>query len=441
MVRLGIPAGGPLARRLAWLIAARLLFLTVALAIIGAFYLRGQFTIGSFTIRLALVTLMISFALAGLYASVLRTGKHLEGLAGAQLVSDPIIWTIVVYLSGGASSGATSFYGLSCLVGAILTGLRGAALAAATSALLYGSLVAGLQSGFLAPPPDQPARLYQLTASDLSYYVLVNLLVLAVVTLLAGNLAERLRIAGGELIEAKERAEQAERMAALGRLAAGLAHEIRNPLGSIAGSVQLLRTGRGLSDEDRKLCEIVQRETARLNDLVTDMLDLSRPRKPDFANVDAASVAREVVELTTKSGRAATDVMVTYKGEAHANVRADRSQLYQLIWNLVRNAVQASSAEDEVLVEVAIDADRRVVLTVSDQGIGLDEQAKARLFDAFFTTRSHGTGIGLAVVKRIADEHGYTIEVESAEGRGALFRVRLGALLDDGAAVAGAPAG
>jgi len=431
MVPLGIPVGAPLARRLAWLIALRLLFLTAALAIIGVFYLRSEFNIGSFTVRIALLTLTLSFALAGVYAAVLRTGKNLARLADAQLVGDQVIWTVVVYLSGGASSGATSFYGLSCLVGAILTGLRGATLAGVAGGTCYGLLILSLQSGWLGPPPDQPVRLYQLTSNDVMYHLLVNLLVLVVVTLLAGNLAERLRIAGGELIEAKQRAEQAERMAALGRLAAGLAHEIRNPLGSIAGSIQLLRVGDGLSDEDRKLCEIVQRETARLNDLVTDMLDLSRPRKPAFTVVDAVAVVREVVDLTTKSGRAATDVSVLFHGAEHALIRADRSQLYQLTWNLVRNAVQASSAGDEVSVSVTIESSGSVELCVCDQGLGIDEQAKERLFDAFFTTRSHGTGVGLAVVKRIADEHGFRIRVESEHHRGARFCVLLGKHLSE----------
>ena len=122
---------------------------------------------------------------------------------------------------------------------------------------------------------------------------LVNiLLVLIVVALLAGTLADRLRWTGGELAAATERADQAERMAGLGRLAAGLAHEIRNPLGSIAGSIQLLRTADGLSDEDQRLCDIIQRETGRLNDLVTDMVDLSKPKKPILANVDVARVDR-----------------------------------------------------------------------------------------------------------------------------------------------------
>lgn len=426
--RLGIPdelAGAPLPRRLAWVTAARLCFLVVLLALLGTFYFRQEPRLESFSIQVALVTLAVSFALAGLYAALLRSGRYLERVGELQLVLDQLTWTVLVYLSGGASSGATSFYGLSCLVGAIITGLRGATIAAAAAGVCYAALVGLLQSGLLPPPPDQPLRLYRLTQDDLLYYGLVNLLVLVVVALLAGYLAERLRLTGGRLIQAEERAEQAERMAMLGKLAAGLAHEIRNPLGSIAGSIQLLKTGATLSDEDRQLCEIVQREAARLNDLVSDMMDLARPRKPELATVDAAAIAREVVELAGRSGRAVSDVSVEYSGAERALVRADGAQLRQLVWNLVRNAVQASNAGDSVQVSVATGPD--VVLEVADQGIGIDDEAKQRLFDAFFTTRSQGTGVGLAVVKRIADEHGFDVEVESAEGRGATFRVVLGA--------------
>ena len=426
--RLGIPdslAQAPLPRRLALVTGARLLVLMAPLALIGIFHLRGGFSIGSFTVLAALATVAASFALAGIYAAVLRTGRHLELLAHAQLVADQFVWTVVVYLSGGASSGATSFYGLTCLLGAILTGLRGAAFAAVAGSVCYGTLVLLLQYRVLAIPPDQPAALYRLTADEVSYYLLVNLLVIVVVTLLAAYLAERLRLTGGELERARERAEQAERMAALGRLAAGLAHEIRNPLGSIAGSIQLLKAGTALDQEDRQLCEIVQREAARLNDLVTDMMDLARPRRPDFTSADAVSVAREVVALASTSGRAVTDVEVVYGGLERAVVRADGAQLRQLVWNLVRNAVQASSAGDRVVVTVEADG-AHAELTVQDNGVGIDESAKSRLFDAFFTTRSQGTGVGLAVVKRIADEHGFSIDVESSEGKGAKFTVDLG---------------
>jgi len=428
-VKLGIPdmlGVAPLARRLAALTAARLVLLSVSFVLVGAFYLRGKFGLSSFTLRVALEAFGLSFALTGVYALALRRGQNVELLAEAQLTVDQLIWTVVVYLTGGASSGATSFYGLSCLVGASLMGLRGAAIAALSGAASYGSLVFALEHGLLASPPDQPPSIYRLSHDELTFYVLVNLLVLIVVALLAGTLADRLRWTGGELAAATERADQAERMAGLGRLAAGLAHEIRNPLGSIAGSIQLLRTAPGLSDEDQRLCDIIQRETGRLNDLVTDMVDLSKPKKPILSAVDAARVAREVVSLAAKSGRAVSDVDVAYSGLEAAEVTADGAQLRQLIWNLVRNAVQASSPGDSV--EVAVEnRGGRFWLRVSDHGVGIDETARARLFDAFFTTRSQGTGMGLAVVKRIADEHGFSIVVESSRGRGATFGVDLGA--------------
>ncbi len=428
-----------LSRRLALLTAARLVLLTLALALVGLFYLRGG-GLGSVTLRIGLGTLVVSFALAALYAIALRTGRGLAVVADAQLVLDQITWSVVAYLTGGASSGAASFYGLSCLVGALLTGFRGSAIAAASGVVAYGAMVLLLELGLLAPPSDQPPGLYSLSWDEVRFYLAINALVMLVVALLSGALAERLRATGGELALATERAERAERMALLGRLATGLAHEIRNPLGSIAGSVQLLKGARGLSDEDQALCEIIQREAGRLNDLVTDMMDLSRPRQPEMTRIDVARLVREVVELAGKSGRGFSDVAVAYDGPESAHVVADGAQLRQLVWNLVRNGVQASSAGDRVLVELAPGPHGTVELAVSDRGVGIAPEARGRLFDAFFTTRSHGTGVGLAVVKRIADEHGFRIEVESGADpapsgaeiepppdspRGAVFRVSM----------------
>ncbi len=425
-VRLGLPealADAPLPRRLAWVTALRLLVLTLLLGLVAAFYLRTGASLESATVKVGLVTLAVSFGLAGVYAGVLRSGRHLTGLADAQIVLDQLTWSVVVYLSGGATSGATSFYGLTCLLGAILTGFRGATIAALVGAGCYVGLISLLRSGWLLPPGDQPPWLYEAGDQELLYYALVNLLGIVVVTLLSGYLAERLRITGQELAEAEQRAEQAERMAALGRLTAGLAHEIRNPLGAISGSIQLLRSADALGDEDRRLCDIVQREASRLDDLVTDMVTLARPRPAERVPVDAAMVVREVVELAGRTGRGATDVRVEYQGVNAASIDADPAQLRQLVWNLVRNAVQASGEGQKVVVR--LEQDRGLVLSVVDTGPGIDPGARERLFDAFFTTRSHGTGIGLAVVKRIADEHGFAIDVESEAGRGACFRVHL----------------
>jgi signal transduction histidine kinase len=427
-VRLGVPesvAGIPLARRLAWVVGGRVVFLVIAIGALAFINVKRGFDVGSTTIQVVVAVVAASFALAGVYAAVLRTGRGLVGLATTQLVLDQATWTVLVYLTGGAASGATSFYGLTCLLGGFLIGLRGSALAGVTGITFYAIAIFALHSGRLPPPPDQEPAIYAVTVEQLAYYLVLNVLVLVVVTLLTSYLTDRLRAAGGRIVEAEARAESAERLAVLGGLAAGLAHEIRNPLGSIAGSAQLLRTSQALSQEDRELCEIIQREAARLNDLVSDMMDVARPRKPALRTVDVSHLAREVVALASRSGRAVSDVKIVFAGPDSLCVRADAGQLRQLIWNLVRNAVQASTAGGAVGVRVEEGAGR-VALVVEDDGIGIDAEAKERLFDAFFSTRSHGTGIGLAVVKRIADDHGFSITVESESGSGARFRVELG---------------
>ncbi|HTM44709.1 MAG TPA: ATP-binding protein [Polyangiaceae bacterium] len=415
-----------LEQRFAGITAVRLVTLMILLVSLVLLDERGGVNIGWFSVQTGLITLSIAFALTAVFAIFLRLRRGLKTIVYAQLITDQMLWTVVVYLSGGAASGATSLYGLSCLIGAILAEFRGAAIAGVAGAASFIALLWGLKQGFIPPPLDQPQDLYQYSRQELIYSVVANLLVIMVIGLLAGNLTERLRLAGGRAVAAEERAERAERMAALGRLATGLAHEIRNPLGSISGSIQLLKESR-LSSEDRQLCGIIQREAGRLNDLVTDMIDFARPRVPERSVVDVVATAAEVVKLAGQSGRGVSDVgIVMQHSDADARVLADGAQLRQLIWNLVRNAVQASDPGSQVIVSVRKNGKGEVELVVADNGVGLSPEAKQHIFDAFFTTRSQGTGLGLAVVKRIADNHGFPINVESNVGGGATFRIGMG---------------
>jgi signal transduction histidine kinase len=399
----------------------------------ASFYLRSGFQVATYSNRVLFVALAATYVWAALYFAALRRRIYMVELAFAALVIDQATWTALIYVTGGATSGATALYGLTCLAGAISIGPRGPLVAALSGALFYLLLCGAFVSGVIGVPPDQLPSSYATELGEIFYPFFINLLVLIVVTVLAEYLAERLRLTGGRLAEAMQRAEDAERLAALGRIAAGLAHEIRNPLGSILGSIQLLRTSESLGTEAGHLCAIVERETGRLNDLVEDMLQLARPRRPLLGPVDVARTAREVVALASQSGRG-TDVEVHFEGPGENDslvLQADPGQLRQVMWNLVRNAVQASSPGARVTVRIVEPktkprSGRRAVLEVHDDGPGIAAEAHRRLFDAFFTTRSSGVGIGLAVVKRIVDEHGWVIEVESNEGRGATFRVRMG---------------
>lgn len=403
-----------LARRLVGLSVVRLVVLTIFLALIALIYLRG--VTGTFSSTVAFAVVVVGYFLAALYAALLRREKLLPAVGYAQIVTDQLLWTVIVYLTGGAASGAVSLYGLSTVGAAILHGARGATVGFLTAAAAYVGMVSLLILGRIPLPPDQQADAFARTLDGAAYPVVSNLLALLVVAAMCGYLAERLRITGGDLVRAEERAKQAERLAGLGRLAAGLAHEIRNPLGGISGSIELLRTSPQLNDEDRALCDIVQREAERLNDLVGDMLNLARPQQPAIAKVDAAQIAIEVVALAAKSGRG-EDVAVVYEGPSNLELAADAAQLRQVLWNLIRNAVQASSPGDEVKVELLDDASQ-VQLRVVDHGPGIPPESADKIFDAFYTTRSQGTGVGLAVVKHIIDAHGWEISVKSAEEDG-----------------------
>lgn len=413
--------------RARYVLIGRVLLFGAAYLLISSFSF--AWVLGGSLVRssgLAFGLCLVAFASSGVQAWFTRRGASLRWAARVSLglaVIDQLLVSGLVYLTGGAASPATSLYGVACLAAGLLLGVPGAALTGVAGGVCLSVTVLLVRSDLLLPPRDQTGTYLWLSGDQTLYYLVINVLVLALVALLVSYLAERLERASSELADARQRAAQAERMASMGRLAAGLAHEIRNPLSSIAGAVQMLKTG-APSEEDRLLCEIVLREAARLDELVTDMVDLARPRHPDKRVVDASAIVDDVVELMKSTEAERNSIRVVRVGSGSAFIEADPGQLRQLLWNLVRNAVQSSAAAGEV--RVGIERDRALELFVEDDGAGLDSVAKQHLFDIFFTTRSHGSGIGLAVVKRIADEHGFSVSVTSEQGAGARFSVSLG---------------
>ncbi len=227
-----------------------------------------------------------------------------------------------------------------------------------------------------------------------------------------------------EIAQLRTDAERAQRLAALGRLSAGLAHEIRNPLSSIAGSVELVRESPRLDDEERKLLSLVLIESERLNDLVSTMLQVSKPTVPRRAETDLAQVAREVTAMAQANRSEAAGMSFQQNATQPVIAAVDVDQIRQVLWNLLKNAIQASPPGSTIEIKVE-GTDDAAVLSVIDQGAGIDPAQRERIFDMFYSERTHGAGIGLALVRQIVEAHGGAIEAQSNPGPGATFSVRL----------------
>jgi two-component system sensor histidine kinase PilS (NtrC family) len=223
----------------------------------------------------------------------------------------------------------------------------------------------------------------------------------------------------------EKQVQHAERLAAIGTLAAGVAHEIRNPLAAISGSIELLRSA---PDEDnRPLMDIITREIDRLNRMIGDLLDYANPGPREFVEFDFAELVHETLAVFARdTGLNEVTVEVAEGSLEHGlAIVGDPSKLKQVLWNLLRNAAEAARTGGGT-VSVRVDADRQDALVeVLDTGPGIDEGHISHVFEPFFTTKKSGSGLGLATSHNIILEHGGTIRAESHEGQGARFVVRL----------------
>lgn len=218
--------------------------------------------------------------------------------------------------------------------------------------------------------------------------------------------------------------QRSERLADLGRVAAGLAHELRNPLASMAGSVELLRGQATIGGDERRLLDIVLREASRLDELVTEFLRFARPPPLRPGAVDLASLLDDALRVFAHDPAAAG--LALTRELAAAPAACDSDQIRQVVWNLLRNAAQALGSGRGGRIAVACGGeDGGAWFAVEDDGPGIPAAERERIFLPFHTTKERGTGLGLAVVQRIVDAHGGRVEVRSAPGQGARFTVHL----------------
>ncbi|HTP05588.1 MAG TPA: ATP-binding protein [Nitrospirota bacterium] len=226
------------------------------------------------------------------------------------------------------------------------------------------------------------------------------------------------------LFQTEEQLRRADRLSALGELSAGMAHEIRNPLGSIKGAVEILKDDYQPDEAKYEFIQILQKETDRLNHIVQEFLGFARPKQPEFQYSDLNEAVESVLTLTAQEAKKA-GVKVEKKLDPSIGRRSlDAGLLKQAFLNLILNAIQAMPSGGVLTVESGLREDA-VVVKITDTGIGISDENRKKLFSPFFTTKKYGTGLGLAITYRIVQNHRGTVDVKSEQGKGTEFTVKI----------------
>ena len=297
----------------------------------------------------------------------------------------------------------------------------------------------GLGAGVLAGISNVPHNV--LTLHVLPNYAIDQLLdvpLFCAAGVLTGVLAERGRKQRADLERTTKRLtevyrelqdnfewmKRSERLFALGQLSAGLAHEIRNPLASVAGAAGILQRNSSLGRKEAECLEIISRECQRLNRLLNNFLEFARPRAPQYQLIDLAAVLDSVLELAS---HAPGIQRIELRKELFPHlppVESDPELLKQVLLNLIMNAIQAMPDGGEIVVS-AMPRHERMLIQVKDEGTGIKPEDRDRIFDPFFTTKDNGSGLGLSVAHQIVEQHGGMLTADANPEKGMTFSVSL----------------
>lgn len=232
-----------------------------------------------------------------------------------------------------------------------------------------------------------------------------------------------------EFKEMEERVSQAERLAAIGKVAAGIAHEIRNPLASMSGSIQVLKQKPWMEKESKDLMQIVTNETDRLNTIITRFLNYARPYPIKLTEYDINSLINDTLSILINSKEYNSKITVSTQFKQNPlTIKIDSQQMQQVLWNLFLNAIQAMPNGGDLQISTNLinnKINKYAIIQVSDTGCGIKQEYKDKVFDPFYTTKENGTGLGLSTVYRIIENHKGTIKVNSIESKDTVITIQL----------------
>ena len=375
-------------------------------------------------VHYGLVALIL--ALASVYALMLRCGRCLPLVAGTQILADTVTVTLILLATGGFTSPFSFLYLVVVVYSSLMLPRRGTVIVAALCSVQFG-LMADLEYYGLLQLLDgeTPVNAAVLGWDHVIGKVLTILGAGWVVALLSSFLAEQAARSRRELRDMEARVGRVEKLAAVGEMAAGLAHEIRNPLAALSGAIQLMQDELRCDPDQERLMRIILREADRLGALVSNFLLYARPPAGRPVAVDLERALAETLELFAKTDTVHGRVVFRLEAQPEIWAEIDPGHLRQVLWNLLTNAAEAIVGPGEIRVALLPAGPWQACLKVADSGQGMAPETLRAMFDPFFSTKPSGTGLGLSIVQRILDACGCRLDVGSEPGRGTIFTILL----------------
>lgn len=366
------------------------------------------------------------FLLSFIYAVLLNRLRRLLPFAYLQITVDTVVVTLVIFVTGSFSSIFSFLYLVVIIYSSLFLFRSGSLLIAAISTIQYGTMVNLEYYGVLNPVSMEgfsPAYLYPW--SHVLYKVMIIIAACFAVAYLSNLLSEQVRKTKIKLEEMEGHVKRVEKMAYMGKMAANMAHEIKNPLASLTGSIQMLREDLPYDPNHDKLMQIVLRETGRLSELVNNFLLFARPTKGKMETLELDKALNDTIRLFEKSDKCRDLISIQNDFAPGIRVEMDPIHLRQVLWNLLLNASEAIDGAGTISIKTFQADGEFVTIEIADSGCGMSRELIQSIFDPFFTTKANGTGLGLSIVHSILESYGSRMSVDSRPGAGATFSLRL----------------
>ncbi len=376
-----------------------------------------QFSTSAF-LSLKQFYLIVSFYLLSLiYIFLYVLGRHLVLQVSAQILFDLILITALVYISGGLQGFFYFLYVFDIIAASMILSKRAAYITAALSAISLGILVELMY--FKIIPYYGPGEGMEISLGLMNYNIFMAWSTFFLVAFFMNYLTGRLRKTQDEMQLAQKELEIKNKLAAAGEVSAQLAHEIRNPLAAISGSVQVLKDESKLKKEQRELMDIIVSESQRVSHSIEQFLNLASPGPRTFSRINLTGILKETLTLLQGSGQLNGNVQVKGNYESKdIQFYGNINQFKQLFWNLLRNALKAMPGGGTLSVDLEKSKKGEIQLRFADTGIGMPKEKAERIFEPFYSGFEDGQGLGMTVVRKIVDDYRGKIRVVSELDKG-----------------------